>query len=122
MTGCILLLDDSEELTSVMCESLELIFGKKAIVAHSLQELQTKATEAIRCGIALIDINLGPEQPTGIDALRWLRETGFRGRVYFLTGHAVDHPLVREASLISDVAILSKPIGFDTLEELLVSP
>jgi hypothetical protein len=100
MTGCILLLDDSEELTSVMCESLELIFGKKAIVAHSLQELQTKATEA----------------------LRWLRETGFRGRVYFLTGHAVDHPLVREASLISDVAILSKPIGFDTLEELLVSP
>jgi FixJ family two-component response regulator len=59
--------------------------------------------------MAFLDINLGPAQPSGVDAYRWLRDKGFNKPIFFLTGHASTYPLVAEAELLGDAKVLSKP-------------
>jgi FixJ family two-component response regulator len=66
--------------------------------------------EALKCEVAILDINLGPNQPSGIEAYAWLRQKGYTGRIVFLTGHASNHPLVIEASRIGDAEVFSKPV------------
>jgi CheY-like chemotaxis protein len=120
-TGCILVLDDDPDLTLVMSDLIRALSGRGTVVAHSLAELQTRGHEAIACDLALLDVNLGYGEPSGVDAFEWLRQSGFRGRVYFFTGHAGDHPLVRQASSIPGTSVVSKPIGMAELDALLRS-
>jgi len=73
----------------------------------------------LRCDLALIDINLGAGQPSGVEVYRWLRARGFGGRIFFLTGHAMNSPFVAEAVRLGDAQVLSKPIRPDRLIRLL---
>ena len=66
----------------------------------------------------ILDINLGPDRRSGIDAYAWLRRQGYKGRIVFLTGHANNHPLVVEAQRIGDAEIYSKPIEPDRLRSI----
>jgi DNA-binding NarL/FixJ family response regulator len=81
----------------------------------SFRELERGFHDCGDVAAAILDINLGQGEPTGIDAYHWLRSRGFSGRVVFLTGHAASHPLVREARLIGDAVVLEKPTGMDHL-------
>ena len=81
----------------------------------SYEELVALGEEALGCGVAILDINLGPNRRSGIDAYKWLRHKGYAGRIIFLTGHASNHSLVVEAHRIGDAEILSKPIHPDRL-------
>jgi FixJ family two-component response regulator len=72
----------------------------------------------LACDSAILDINLGPGQPSGIDAYKWLRNNGYRGRIAFLTGHAGTHPLVIEATRIGDAEIFSKPVDPDQIQTI----
>jgi FixJ family two-component response regulator len=82
----------------------------------SFRELERCFNDFTDVTAAVLDINLGAGEPTGIDAYHWLRSHGFSGRVIFLTGHAASHPLVREARLIGDAVVLEKPTRIGQLE------
>ncbi|QRK10276.1 response regulator [Archangium violaceum] len=114
----VLVLEDDEDLRSILCELLLLSGADACVSAGSVAELRRKADEALGCGLALLDINLGEGVPSGLDAYRWLRDNGFPGRTVFLTGHARSHPLVREALELTQVQVLSKPIQSKVLLEL----
>ena len=69
--------------------------------------------------LAFLDVNLGADNPSGLDALRWLRERGYPGKTVFLTGHGVENPLVEEARSTSGVEVLQKPISMRRLARAL---
>ena len=70
------------------------------------------------CSVAILDINLGANRKSGIDAYAWLRKQRIHGRIVFLTGHANMHPLVVEAHRVGDAEIFSKPIEPDRLRSI----
>ncbi|MFL5351015.1 response regulator [Archangium sp.] len=111
----VLVLEDDGDLRSILCELLSLSGADVCVSAGSLEELRRKGPEALGCGLALLDINLGAGVPSGLDAYRWLQDNAFPGKTVFLTGHARSHPLVREALELESVQVLSKPIGSGAL-------
>lgn len=120
MPKSVLLLDDDTDLITILSMAVVTIIGGNTVEAHSFKELQTLANRALACDIAFLDINLGPNEPNGLDALRWLKKEGYSGQIYFFTGHASNHPLVHEAiTEFPEAAILSKPLDFAELEKVL---
>ncbi len=115
----VLVLEDDADLRTILCELLSLSGADACVSAGSVADLKGKHTEALGCGLALLDINLGAGVPSGLDAYRWLKENGFSGKTVFLTGHARSHPLVREALELTHVQVLSKPIEAKVLLSLL---
>lgn len=114
----VLVLEDDGDLRSILCELLSLSGADESVAAGSLAELKRKRVEALGCGLAILDINLGANVPSGLEAYDWLKENGFSGRTVFLTGHARSHPLVRQALELSNVQVLSKPIESKVIVEL----
>ncbi len=116
--GRVLLLEDDDDLREVMRDLLRFGCRASCVECGSYDELVTHPDEALACDLALLDVNLGPDSPSGIDAYRWLRDHAFHGRIRFLTGHARTHPLVEEACRIADAVVLEKPIDANVLRQL----
>jgi DNA-binding NtrC family response regulator len=110
----ILLLDDDEDLQESVADLLESVAACRVQKVGSFADLLRLDGAALACRLAILDINLGPSVPSGLDALRWLRERRFGGRVVFVTGHARGFPLVEEAHR-TGVELLSKPLAIDQL-------
>jgi DNA-binding NtrC family response regulator len=110
----VLLLDDDNDLRDIMSVLLTDL-GHECLALSSYDQLVALGERPLRCRLAVIDINLGEGNESGIDAFRWLRAHRFSGTMCFLTGHALSHPLVKEAVRLGEVDVLQKPI---TLEEL----
>ncbi len=108
----ILFLDDSEDLREVVALLLQSNLGEKCLCVESVDELKTVAKQALNCRLIILDINLGSDKPTGLDAYDWLRKIGFKGKINFLTGHARAHPLVIKASE-KGAGVWSKPFSTD---------
>ena len=113
----ILIVEDDADLALLLSELLT-GSGAETCVAHSLREVQAEATAALECDLAIIDVNLGPYQPTGVDVASWLRSRSFQGQVVFLTGHARTHPMVAEAAAVPGSRVLAKPIAAEELSLL----
>jgi DNA-binding NtrC family response regulator len=111
----VLLLEDDADQLEMLAMALSLVCGRESVRARSYADLTKLADSALACGVALLDVNLGPRQPSGLDAYRWLREHQYRGRIYFLTGHARSHPLVAQALAMGDAKLVEKPIATDQL-------
>jgi ActR/RegA family two-component response regulator len=109
-----LLLDDDSDLLEVLAELLK---GRNcsSLLAHSLDELKALGPEALAADVAVLDINLGAGQPSGIDAYDWLVSQNFAGRLLFLTGHAHAHPLVARAERLHRATVLAKPLDGQVL-------
>jgi len=119
MATRVALLEDDDDLRATMADLLGVTAGAECVGAASLAELQEQSAEVLTTHIALLDINLGPGEPSGIDAYRWLQENNYPGRVVFLTGHASGHPLVDEARRIGSAMLLTKPVPFPELAALI---
>jgi DNA-binding response OmpR family regulator len=117
----IFVLEDDADLRHLLCQVLLLGGASGCVPLASYAELRAREAEALASDLALIDINLGPDVPSGIDAYRWLRERDFAGEIVFLTGHARAHPLVRQAVEIPGVRLLDKPVASETLMALVRS-
>jgi ActR/RegA family two-component response regulator len=109
-----ILLDDDPDLLEVMADVLA-AYGWRSLKARSVVELQAFGTRALAADIAVLDINLGPARPSGIDAYEWLLAQGFEGRILFLTGHARSHPLVARAQHLRRAKVIDKPTSADAL-------
>jgi len=111
------LLDDDEDVLDALAALLA-VLGAPALLARSLEELAARRDDVLGADLAILDLNLGPEQPTGIDAFDWLRGAGFAGRIMFLPGHGAGDLVFARAFDLSDVELLRKPIGLDELRAL----
>ena len=109
----VLLVDDDEVLLEALADSIRCFTSCHVFQAKGVSELKSLGKEALQCDLAILDINLGPSLPNGLDASRWLRDSGFEGPIYFLTGHARSHPLVTEAVRMDASRVLSKPLDLD---------
>jgi FixJ family two-component response regulator len=118
-TLLVFVLEDDEDLRTMIASFLENSCRCTVYPMKSLREMEGHLEDLPHLFAAIVDINLGPAEPTGIDAYRWLRSHGFKGRIIFLTGHARSHPVVREAYLIGDAIVLEKPTGIMQLKSAL---
>ncbi|HSD90835.1 MAG TPA: response regulator [Kofleriaceae bacterium] len=113
MTRTVLLVDDSMD----MLDMTRLLFeqaGVECLTACTLAEVQTYGDRLAHIALAILDVNLGPAQPSGVEVSAWLRARNISCRIVFLTGHAPDHPLVQQAAGIES-HVLTKPIKGDEL-------
>ena len=114
--GAILILDDDADMLASLVDFARTLSGRKCVAVGSYDDLIALAPRLAEFSVAVLDINLGAGRPNGIDAYRWLLDERFPGRIYFLTGHARNHPLVEEARRLGNVEIIEKPAGIGTLE------
>lgn len=111
----VLLVDDDEDLV----EMFGLLFTRHGIPhrrAHTLSEVKALGSDLDDVTTAILDVNLGPNQPSGVDVAIWLRERHTM-RIVFITGHAPDHPLVQAASG-EHGEVLEKPVPTKLLLEI----
>jgi len=117
-TDFVLYVEDNDDLRELVVELVTVVLKHRCVGVGSYEELTALGEEALGCSVAILDINLGPDQRSGIDAYAWLRDQGYKGRIVFLTGHASTHPLVVEAQRIGDAEVFSKPIEPDCLRSI----
>lgn len=110
------LLDDDADLLEALSDLLQM-HDCQCLLARSLDELEELGPRALSADVAVLDINLGPGQPSGIDAYEWLTVQRFAGRLLFLTGHAHAHPLVARAERLRHASVLDKPMDGQVLLE-----
>jgi FixJ family two-component response regulator len=116
---CVLLLDDDDDMLFTLAELVGVLTSRRCVATHSLAELQAQSADAMGCSVALLDINLGPSQPSGLEAHAWLKQQHFGGRIVFLTGHARSHPMVARARALDGVEVYQKPVDADQLCHIL---
>jgi FixJ family two-component response regulator len=112
--AAVVFLDDSKDLRELMSVLLESTLGVQCMCFGSLMEFENHPHEVLRAKVAILDINLGPNAPDGVDAFNWLLDHGFSGKILFFTGHARANPEVVLAER-NGVEILEKPIRPDRL-------
>jgi DNA-binding NtrC family response regulator len=117
-TGFVLYVEDDDDLRELVVELVTVVLERRCVGVGSYEELVALGEEALGCSVAILDINLGPNRRSGLDAYAWLRDEGYTGRIVFLTGHASTHPLVVEAKQIGDAEVFSKPIDPDRLRSI----
>ena len=117
-TEFVLFVEDDDDLRETCVEFVTLVLGRRCVGIGSYNEVVALGNDVLACSAVILDINLGPGQPSGIDAYEWLRTNGYTGRIVFLTGHASTHPLVIEAMRIGDAEIFSKPIDADRIQSI----
>jgi FixJ family two-component response regulator len=121
-TGPVLLLDDDADLRRAFAELISLLTKAPCLALASVAEMLARRDDVLACVTAVLDINLGRGQPSGIDAYEWLQRERFAGRVAFLTGHAHSHPLVARAAALGNARVYAKPIDDPQLLEMLGLP
>ena len=75
-TEFVLYVEDNDDLRELVVELVTAVLKHRCVGVGSYEELVGLGDEALGCSIAILDINLGPHQPSGIDAYRWLRDKG----------------------------------------------
>ena len=110
----IVFLDDSEDLRELLPILIKSLLGEECRSFGNLKEFEDHMEEVLLARVVILDINLGPNVPDGVDAFHWLMKHGFQGKVLFFTGHARSNPQVALAER-SGVAILEKPVHPDIL-------
>lgn len=117
-TTYVLFVEDDEDLRELFVLMVEAFLQRRCVGVGSYEELVAMGEQALKCGTAILDINLGSSRRSGLDAYAWLRQKGYMGRIVFLTGHASNHPLVVEANRLGDAEIFTKPIEPERLRAL----
>jgi len=118
-TDFVLYVEDNDDLRELVVELVTFVLNHRCVGVGSYDELVALGQQALGCSVAILDINLGPNRRSGIDAYAWLRDKGYTGPIVFLTGHASTHPLVVEAQRIGDAQTFSKPIDADRLRSII---
>lgn len=106
----ILIVDDDRELCELMRQLLE-ASGCQVKMCHSFDQVSAAGDSIDKCNVVFLDIDLGSNQPNGVEVYKYLVERHFPGKIYFLTGHGKNHPHVVRAREIGAVDVLSKPIA-----------
>lgn len=115
----ILLLDDNKELCKLM-EKMFATHGATDVSSfHSCAEVESLGPNGINYDLAFLDVNLGINARSGIDAFNWLVANGFKGKIVFLTGHARSYPFLKKTLNYPNVQLLEKPADVSIILKLL---
>jgi FixJ family two-component response regulator len=117
----VLIVDDDDDLRASLADVVETFLGEPVLGAASLDDVVALGDRALRCGLVILDVNLGLGRPDGLAVLSWLRAHDFPGMIVFLTGHGVLSREVERARATAGVPVLSKPVETGTLLSLLGS-
>lgn len=120
MSADVVFLEDNEELRQIMTVLLESELRVRCLSFARFADLEKNVSAVLKTKIAILDINLGVNEPSGIDAYNWLRLMNYQGQVVFMTGHAQSHPLVLEATKTGAV-VLEKPMKAQILFDIVRS-
>jgi DNA-binding response OmpR family regulator len=115
----VLVLEDDVHVCRMLVHLITHETGRAPLVVHSMAELRARRGDALRSSLAILDVDLGFGQPSGLDAFAWLRAEGFTGRIAFVTGHGSRHPLVERARVLGQAQVLVKPIRLNQIIALL---
>jgi len=121
MSCDVILLDDDEDLREATAEVISKLVHCTVDTFGSLNQLQLNYERASSSKLAFLDINLGLNEPSGLEAYTFLLNNDYRGRVFFFTGHAKSHPLVQTAAQLGRAEILNKPVAVTSLVRLVRS-
>ncbi len=114
----VFILDNDRDTREMLCAVYEISGVRSCVTAPSVEAMKGEENSVLNTNLAVLDMNLGPGQPSGTDAYRWLMDHHYQGKVVILTGHGISHPLVKDAARCG-VPVLEKPVDIDTLMELL---
>lgn len=117
----IFFLDDSEDYLDVMKVFVQAACNYEAITCTNIENMQDRMEEILKSEMAFLDINLGVNQPSGVQAYRWLRSHGYTKPVFFLTGHGKDSNENKQASIFEEVRVIQKPIAAQEFRDLIES-
>lgn len=109
MRSKVVFLDDSADLRELMADIINIKLDKDCLCFARLSDFENQIEAILSADLAILDINLGPNEPTGIDAYHWLKQKNFKGAVVFLTGHARANPMIVEMAKLG-IPVLEKPI------------
>jgi FixJ family two-component response regulator len=115
----VLLVDDDEDLCDAVGDVLLTAGVQECLCFASLADVQGRAAEALRSGLAIVDVNLGHDCPNGVDVCDWLRNNGYAKPVVFMTGHATGDPRLTAALKRPDTRLMLKPFSIDALVQVL---
>lgn len=115
----IFFLDDDKELLDLMVLLTETCCKSSAVSCDSLEDVVRSSDQVLNTNMAFLDINLGPQKPSGLEVYRWLRKQGYQKPIYFLTGHGANAPEVIEAKALGAVRVLTKPLPTHDLQSLI---
>jgi DNA-binding NtrC family response regulator len=104
----VLLVDDDADLLDVLGVVLDRAHISR-VSAHSLAEVEALDGRLDDLTTAILDVNLGPDEPSGVEVAAWLRARHPDARIVFMTGQAPNHPWVRAATG-AEGEVLAKPI------------
>lgn len=116
----LLFLDDDKALCTLLDMLLNELGVRGAVFIKSYDELMQFQSELNSFDIIFLDVNLGPNVPSGIDAFHWLMEHHYNNQIVFFTGHAHSFPVVRKALDFENVSVLEKPVPVEKLQELIL--
>lgn len=119
MGGSVFLVEDDDDLRLALVDVIQRATGRECLGLRTLADLRQRRDAVLGCALGILDINLGFDEPSGLDTFAWLRAERFSGRIVFLTGHAATNPLVRRAGEMGNVTVLSKPFEMEKLLQLL---
>jgi FixJ family two-component response regulator len=114
----VLCLDDDRDVREAFAGLLEAL-GYDCLPAASYDEMVALGERALTAEVAVLDLNLGANVPSGIAAYHWLADRHFPGTIAFLTGHARHHALVSQVARLGLAQVLEKPITLGELRALL---
>jgi DNA-binding NtrC family response regulator len=109
MSEQILFIDDNEELRILLPVLLKSHLDVDCLCLKSVAELHAHHRKALASRVAILDFNLGKDEPNGLDAYNWLKANNFKGKIVFLTGHARSHPIIADSDQ-TGAEIWPKPI------------
>ena len=116
----VLFVDDSSDLCQIMEAMCQSLWGVECICVPSMSAVLERAAQVLRTDLAILDVNLGPGEPSGTEIYRWLKGQNYHGKIAFLSGHARTDPQVEEATRIAGVDFFQKPLGFGQIEALIL--
>ncbi|MEZ0391998.1 MAG: response regulator [Pseudobdellovibrionaceae bacterium] len=116
MPADVLYIDDCQELREIIPELIRYNLNRTCLSLSGLSQIKEKFSSGHSCKVVILDIDLGPGQPSGIDIFQWLQSQGFKGKMFFLTGHGMSHPFSQEAKKLG-IQIFEKPLHSKILLE-----
>lgn len=105
----VMLLEDNEDMRLLMAKFLTLKLGCQCLGLSSVSALKARREEVVQQDVAILDIDLGTDQPSGLDAWQWMSTLPFSGKIIFLTGQAKSNPLVNDVRRAGAI-VIEKPV------------
>lgn len=116
----VVFLEDNKDLQILLTRLLKVKLNLDCLCFSHFHDLKIHAKDVLLRKVTILDINLGPNEPSGLDAYQWLKENAYQGRILFLSGHASSNPLVL-AARTNGVEVLEKPLRSNHLLALVQS-